>query len=92
MSKLEFLMRPLIAFDASKAEHRGYYYEFLERGSWGWCPYRFIVPDVANTNLISEIQQKLLQYYVGKEFKTGGRSRAKTVAQKAKKTVDKKAV
>lgn len=93
MSKLEFYCRPLIAFDATNAEHRSYYYQFLERQGWGWCPYRFIVPEGTNGNLISEIQQQMLAYYVRKEFETGARIRSKavqkTVVQKTKKTVDK---
>lgn len=99
MSKIEFYMRPLVAFDATKSEHRAYYYQFLEKRGWGWCPYRFIVPDGTNSNLITEIQQKMLDYYVRKEFEAGARIRSKpvvekqqkTVAQKKTKTVDKKA-
>jgi len=96
MSKLEFYCRPLVAFDANKTEHRSYYHQFLEKQGWGWCPYRFIVPEGTNGNLISEIQQQMLAYYVKKEFETGARIRSKpavekqkTVAQKVKKTVDK---
>lgn len=69
MSKLEYYARPLVAFDASNPVHREFYYEFLERRSWGYCPVRFIVPDMNGMDLIRMIQLELLQYYVKKEFK-----------------------
>lgn len=92
MSRLEFYSRPLIEFDANKPEHRALYYDFLQRGTWGHCPYRFIVPDVLDSNLVSMIQQKMLSYYVQREFETGHRVRNKTVAKKPQKTVSQKKV
>jgi hypothetical protein len=67
MSRLEFYARPLIAFDVSKAEHRKYYHDFVMHGTWGRCPYRFIVPD-DHGNLITMIQRKLVEHYVDTEF------------------------
>lgn len=100
MSLLEFYCRPLVAFDATNSVHRKYYHEFCLRNSWGTCPVRFICPEQASGSLVSMIQQSMLNYYVSKEFVTGGRVRAKaasqpakkTVSQNAKKTVDSKAV
>jgi len=83
MSKLEFYSRQLIMFNPASKEHRGYYYEFLERGTWGHCPYRFIVQDGHRDNLVNMIQRSLLDYYVRAEFQSN---------QKHKKMVDKLAV
>jgi hypothetical protein len=68
MSRLEFMSRPLVAFDPSNKEHRRHYYRFLETSSWGGCPVRFIVPDDFGFDLITMIQRSLLQYYINKEF------------------------
>ena len=96
MSKLEFYSRPLVAFDPSKKEHRRYYYEFVEYGGWGHCPVRFICPETTGFDLTIMIRNQLIEYYIKKEFETGGRVRskigqvaAKLAAQKRKKTVDK---
>jgi len=42
MSKLEYLARPLVAFDPHNKDHRRYYAEYLEYKGWGTCPVRFI--------------------------------------------------
>lgn len=68
MSKLVFYGRPLIVFDPSNKEHREFYFDFVQSGTWGRCPYRFIVPDDQG-NLVTMIQRKLIAYYVNKEFK-----------------------
>ena len=68
MSILQYRSRPWIAFDASDRNHRRWYYEFVKYGSWGRCPYRFIVPD-DHGNLVTLIQRKLIEYYVQREFK-----------------------
>jgi hypothetical protein len=68
MSKLVFYGRPFVLFDAANKEHRQFYYQFIETGTWGRCPYRFIVPDDQG-NLITMIQRKLIAYYVNREFK-----------------------
>ena len=67
MSKLQFYGRPLIVFDPDIKEHREFYYQFVKNGTWGKCPYRFIVPDDQG-NLVTMIQRKLIAYYVNKEF------------------------
>lgn len=77
-------MRPLAVFDASKREHREYFWEFLSKGSWRNCPYRFAVAD-DHGHLIGHIQRELLEYYMGRDFKR----KKKMVVRKRKKTVDK---
>jgi hypothetical protein len=69
MSKLEYLARPLVAFDPSNKEHRKYWYQFLEYGGWGTCPVRFIVPEDHGWDLVTMIQRSLVQYYIDREFK-----------------------
>jgi hypothetical protein len=71
MSKLEFYSRPLVAFDPYDKDHRRYYAEFVERGSWGQCPVRFICPDEHGGDLVSLIKNNLIQYYIDREFGGG---------------------
>ena len=60
-----------MAFDPSNKDHRRYYAEFQERGSWGHCPVRFICPEDFGMNLPTMIQQHLISYYVDREFGGG---------------------
>jgi hypothetical protein len=69
MSKLEYLSRPLVAFDPSNKEHRRHWYNFLEYGGWGNCPVRFIVTEDHGFDLVTMIQRSLVNYYVDREFK-----------------------
>ena len=73
MSILEFNSRPWAVFDPCNKEHRRFYAEFTQHGSWGRCPYRFVVPEDHN-NLITMIQRKLVEYYVQKEFRLSVKS------------------
>ena len=68
MSRLEYFNRPLVAFDPNNKDHRRYYAEFVELGSWGRCPVRFICPDDNGGDLISMIKNNLIQYYIDREF------------------------
>lgn len=68
MSRLEYLMRPLVAFDPNNKDHRRYYAEFLTYGGWGRCPVRFIVPEDVGMDLPTMIKNRLVDYYVGREF------------------------
>jgi hypothetical protein len=88
MSKLEFYARPLVAFDPDKKEHRRYYHDFVKFKGWGSCPVRFICPESHGMNLVTMIQQSMLDYYIKKEF-VARKQQTKTVVQKTKKTVDK---
>ena len=83
MSFLELAGRNFVLFDPTNKEHRAFYYEFVETGTWGRCPIRFVVPE-DHGDLVTMIQRSLIKFYVDKEFYTGGR----TVVQKKKKTVD----
>lgn len=74
MSRLEFLSRPLVAFDPYNKDHRRYYAEFLAYGGWGRCPVRFICPDDTGNDLPTMIKTLLVQYYVEREFGGGNLS------------------
>jgi len=69
MSVLELSGRPFIVFDPTDEQHREYYHEFVKEGTWGRCPYRFVVPE-DHGNLITMIQRSLVTYYVNQEFGT----------------------
>jgi hypothetical protein len=71
MSRVEYFNRPLVAFDPNNKDHRRYYAEFVELGSWGRCPVRFICPDDNGGDLISMIKNNLIQYYIDREFGGG---------------------
>ena len=96
MSRLEYLARPLVAFDPTNKDHRRYYWEFMAYRGWGTCPVRFICTEEHGDNLPSMIQRMVVEYYVNKEFKPKSESKLgsivrKLVAQKTPKTVDKRA-
>ncbi len=67
MSVLELNGRPFIVFDPADEQHREYYYEFVKEGTWGRCPYRFVVPE-DHGNLVTMIQRSLVTFYVEQEF------------------------
>ena len=71
MSKLEYLARPLVAFDPYNKDHRRYYAEFVEYGGWGRCPVRFICPESSGLDLTLMIKNQLVQYYIDREFGGG---------------------
>jgi hypothetical protein len=68
MSILEYKSRPWTVFDPTNKDHRRWYHEFVKHGTWGRCPYRFVVAD-DHGNLITMIQRKLVEYYVEREFR-----------------------
>ena len=68
MSVLELSGRPFTVFDPSNQDHRRFYNDFVQHGTWGRCPFRFVVPD-DHGNLITMIQRKLVEYYVECEFR-----------------------
>ncbi len=86
MSRLEYLARPLVAFNPSDKDHRRYYAEFLEYGGWGSCPVRFICPEDFGMDLPSMIKHSLIRYYVDREF--GGGKLAKERSQALKQDAD----
>jgi hypothetical protein len=68
MSLLTLRARPIMAFDAGNPKHRQYYYEFMVKRTWGYCPVRFMAEGL-NTDLVHHIQHEMLGYYVKQEFK-----------------------
>jgi hypothetical protein len=88
MSRLEYLARPLVAFDPSNRDHRRYYAEFLEYGGWGSCPVRFICPEDFGMDLPSMIQHSLIYFYVEREF--GGSKLSKARSKILNETADRK--
>lgn len=96
MSRLEYLARPLVAFDPNNKDHRRWYWEFIAYSGWGQCPVRFICTEEHGDNLPSMIQRMVVDYYINKEFEPKAESKLgtivkKLVAQKKPKTVDKRA-
>ena len=87
MSVLELSGRPFTVFDPANKAHRGFYHTFVETGSWGRCPFRFVVPE-DHGDLITMIQRSLVKYYVQSEFKPVAKKPQKKVSQKRTKTVD----
>ncbi len=87
MNKLEFLKRPLVAFDPYNKEHRRYYADYLEYGGWGRCPVRFICPEDFGMDLPTMIKNRLIDYYMDREF--GGGKLAKIRAESMMQTADK---
>jgi len=67
LSRLAFIGRPWVAFEATDPQHRAWFAEFRKLGTWGKCPVRFIIAD-DHGDLITMIQRRLIDYYVSKEF------------------------
>lgn len=86
MSKLEFLARPLVAFDPMNKDHRRFYAEYLEYGGWGRCPVRFICPDDFGMDLPTMMRNRLVEYYVTREF--GGEKLAQSRADSLSESAD----
>lgn len=68
MSILLLRARPIVAFDETNQEHRKMFHEFVEKRTWGHCPFRFMAEGL-NTSLVHHISERMLQYYVNEEFK-----------------------
>jgi len=85
MSKLEYFLRPLVAFDPYNKDHRRYYAEFLEYGGWGHCPVRFVCPEDTGHDLPTMIKNSLIQFYIDREFGGGklASERSKSLNEKA---------
>jgi hypothetical protein len=81
MSLLELKSRPWTVFDPAHKEHRRWFHQFTQHGTWGRCPYRFIVPD-DHGDLITMIQRSLVKYYVEHEFRIVVKKPQKTVRKK----------
>jgi hypothetical protein len=68
MSRLQFIGRPWVVFDAKNKSHRQWFADFQRKSTWGHCPVRFVVAD-DHGDLITMIQRRLIEFYVDKEFK-----------------------
>jgi hypothetical protein len=78
MSSLYLNSRTWTVFDPSNADHRRYYYEFINTNTWGRCPVRFVVPD-RQGDLVSMIRRSLIDWYVLNEFKHSKKTTRKKV-------------
>ena len=65
--RLELFGRPKAIFDPTNKDHRRYFMEFLESGSWRRSPVSFIIDD-DSLSVTYCIQKKLNAYYFKKEF------------------------
>ena len=73
MSRLAHWGRPWVVFDATNKQHRRWFAEFQKYHTWGRCPVRFVVDEQGE--LLSLIQQQLIEYYISKEFKERNESK-----------------
>ena len=89
MSRLEFLSRPLVAFDPEIKEHRRLYWEFETKSTWGHSPYRFICPEESGDMLPAILQRQMVEFYMKKEFGKLAPRVGPAVRQKKTKSVDK---
>ena len=70
MSILTLRGRPIVQFDETNPKHRAEYHKFSKLKTWGYSPVRFMAGDSINTNLVSHVTERMLAYYVSKEFKS----------------------
>lgn len=68
MSRLHYIGRPWVNFDAKNKQHRKWFAEFQRAGTWGRCPVRFIISD-DHGDLLTLIRRRLIDHYVNREFK-----------------------
>jgi hypothetical protein len=83
MSKLNLFGRPWVVFDPTNKTHRLHYHNFVTTGSWGQCPFRFVV-DEDYGDLVTMIQRTLIKYYTEKEFGSMAKKPQTLVRQKKK--------
>ena len=69
MSILTLRGRPIVEFNENDPKHREEYYRYTRFKTWGYSPVRFMAGDSISTNLVSHVTERMLSYYVGKEFK-----------------------
>lgn len=67
MLKTFLISKPYAVFDANNADHRRAYKHYLDTNSWADCQYRFIC-ESPYLELPASINQKMVEYYIGKEF------------------------
>lgn len=59
--------RPFIIFDATKAEHRDIFHTFQKTKSWQHSPYQWALDD-DSSSVVHSITNKVIAYYLAKEF------------------------
>ena len=79
MSVLYLRARPMVAFNVDNPQHRKYFAEFVKYNTWGRCPVRFMTESL-DVDLVSYINNKMLNYYVKQEFE-GGKVKIKGTAK-----------
>jgi len=89
MSQLNLWSRPWIVFDPANKQHRRWFTEFQRTRTWGHCPVRFVL-DEPEGELITQIQNQLITYYINREFRESKTN--KTQPQSRKKYVSKKRI
>lgn len=68
MLKTFLLARPYAIFDAANVEHRRAYQTYLRTGTWADCDFQFVLEEPF-LDLPSNINDKLVRYYINSEFK-----------------------
>jgi hypothetical protein len=68
MSTLKTFGRPWVKFDAANKQHRRWFAEFLQTGTWGRCPVRFCMDEDQQGELLGLIKRDILDYYAAREF------------------------
>lgn len=61
--------KPYAIFDAANAEHRAAYNDFVQHKTWRDSPYQFVCEE-PYLDLPTNINAKLLTYYLNQEFST----------------------
>lgn len=67
MTKLNHFIRPTVIFDPNNSDHRAYYHQFIEQGTWGKIPIQFVTND-PTVNQLATIERQLIEFYVAQEF------------------------
>ena len=76
--------RDMVAFEVENPDHRKWFAEFVKYRSWGQCPVRFMT-DALDQDLVSFINEKMLAYYIKREFENEkGSTKTRGTASKSK--------
>ena len=68
MSILNIRNRPWAVFDATNPEHRAWYHQYAQTGSWAACPYQLIVEDDHGGDVTHLVERELSRWYAAQEF------------------------
>lgn len=67
-TRLQVMARPCVKFNATDAEHRKYFANFLITRCWTFCPVQFYL-EPGYGDVVSMIEHKLTVHYLGRELK-----------------------